>query len=208
MLVIPVLEKLRLAWVSDPCLKISSCSLLALEISRTSEYYVSTFHEVLSVCSLFLMSSWWTQGQLCHMSRWIRGLSRLISSSGRAWVNVISSVEFSTPISLPLALHLLCRQIYSLDRCPLPAQDLQLAVSEVLRSYRAQGHGSSSSFLFPLCPVFYLLNLACLVFVWSSVYTGFPLKDPPVSPTNLGRRMPTTSSKGLYSVCGRNTNTT
>lgn len=81
MLVIPVLEKLRLedchsgrpAWVSDPCLKISSCSLLALEVSRTSEYYVSAFHKVFSVCSLFLMSSWWTQGQLCHMSRWIRG---------------------------------------------------------------------------------------------------------------------------------------
>lgn len=125
MLVISVLEKLRPgdchserpAWVSDLCLKISFCSLLALEVSRTSEYCVSAFHQVLSVCSLFLMSSWWTQGQLCHMPRWIRGLSRPISSSRRTWINVISSVEFLTSISLPPALHLLYRQVCGLDHC-------------------------------------------------------------------------------------------
>lgn len=137
------------------------------------------------------------------------GFSWPISSSGRAWVNVISSVEFLTSISLPPALHLLCRQVCSLDHCPLPAQDLQLVGSEVIRPNRAQGHRSSCrSFLFPFCPVFYLWNLACLAFVWSSVYTGFPLKDPSVSPTNLGRRMPNISTEGLHSVCGRNTNTT
>lgn len=120
MLVIPVLEKLRPedchserpAWVSDLCLKISSCSLLALEVSRTSEYCVSAFREVLSVCS-----SWWTQGQLCHMFMWIRGLSRPISSSGRTWVNVLSSAEFLTSISLPPALHLLYRQVCGLGHC-------------------------------------------------------------------------------------------